>query len=1522
MIKNYTFPNLMQSFDLWLATKKKDCNQKENFSKQSFMSKPHVFLLFGLLMMFFSSQVAFSQVTTNSGSGLAPAYASLDAAITALNGATITSPVVITLTGNETAPAGGYAITAQGSLANTILIQGSASTITASAALTAGNLNDGIFKLIGADYVTIQSFTMVENAANTTTAAASNNMTEWGVALLYASATNGCQNISLLSNIIDLNRTYQNTFGIYSNSTHSATTVITSATATGSTGGNHGLKINDNTINDVNMGIVVIGPTAAADNNDGLEIGLTMANRITDFGTTGTFSAYANVSTSVNGILVRNTKNFTITGNIITSSNGGVSAGTLRGIYIPAFSNAPTGTIVNSINSNVLSVRSGNAAGTILGIHNEATTVSATTTLNINNNDFTAFGHTVAGTVANTLIQNAAATLNTNINGNTFTNLSVNTTGSFTFISNSVTHPAGGITNVNNNSVVTGFSKTGAGGTVYFYDSFGSTTSGMETNTGNNFSNITLTGATTLNGFRTADGGGTYPSKLITNNTFNNITNGAGTIVILNVGFSFAGTNNDVTGNTISNISGGGAVTGITSSAGSQNFFGNTIYGLVTTGGSAVSGISITGGVTQNIYKNKIYNLEANNATGTVNGILVTGGTTANIYNNITGDLRTPIANAANPLNGINITGGTTSNVYYNTVMLNASSAGALFGSSAISVATGPAVTLRNNIFVNNSAVMGAGLATVYRRSSTTLTSYGSASNNNLFYGSTIYTDGTNTDATLAAYKARVTPRDGASVSENPTFTSLVGGNSQFLHINTGVPTLIEAGAAPIASYTDDFEGDVRNGSTPDIGADEFAGTPISVVVINSISPNPIVNQCVAASRTISANVTAGGNDITSVMLNYSFNGVVQTPIAMTGGTLTAGTTSTFTAAIPAATPANANVTWSVTATDPLVTKNTIGTAYQDEPLFGLTATASATVNTFCYSGTSSLSAVIVNNGPKTVGSGALATTVSGTSGTNYVSPFTHYYGGYKAQYLIRASELTAAGFYVGSNLTSLAFDVSAAGTTYNGFTVSMGATAVNALTTTFETSSLTQVYNGNLNVAATGLLTLPFGTGGGSSAAFVWDGTSNILINLCWSNANTGGTAAEVRYDATSFAAMSYYRVDSASQATVCAAATATATQSNRPKMVFGGTFGPTVTAISWSDGSTTVGSGNNLSVSPTTTTTYTATLTALGCTISTNPVTITVNTTAAPTGTINQTFCNSATVADLTATGTAIQWYAGPSGGSALLSTDALVNGTHYYASQTISGCESATRLDVTATINVTAQPSAAPQAFCNSATVADLVATGTAIQWYAGPVGGSALLSTDALSTGTYYVTQTISGCESPRLSVSVTVNVVGAPTGSSAQVISVPIPTDATIEDIVVVGSNIIWYPSSADALAGTNALAAGTILVSGLTYYATQTVGGCTSATSLAVTVTVTLGVDNFTMSNLKVYPNPTFDVLNIENAHAIVGIEIYTITGQKVAVKTINEVTASIDMSGLAGGTYLVKVISDTAVKTVKVLKK
>ncbi|KJD32436.1 hypothetical protein PK35_09470, partial [Tamlana nanhaiensis] len=82
---------------------------------------------------------------------------------------------------------------------------------------------------------------------------------------------------------------------------------------------------------------------------------------------------------------------------------------------------------------------------------------------------------------------------------------------------------------------------------------------------------------------------------------------------------------------------------------------------------------------------------------------------------------------------------------------------------------------------------------------------------------------------------------------------------------------------------------------------------------------------------------------------------------------------------------------------------------------------------------------------------------------------------------------------------------------------------------------------------------------------------------------------------------------------------------------------------------------------------------------------VSIVISETAAPTANATQAFCDSATVADLVATGDGTQWYIADTGGTALSTDASLTSGQTYYASQTdpTSGCESATRTAVTVTI-----------------------------------------------------------------------------------------------------------------------------------------------------------------------------------------------------------------------------------------------
>jgi hypothetical protein len=489
-----------------------------------------------LLIIALFSVTANAQVTTNGGSGLAATYLTLKDAIDALNVATINSPVNITLTGNETAPAGGFAITATGTAANTIIIKGVTSTITAPTPQASGVLTDAVFKIIGGDYITIEGFTMTENSANTiNTVASGNNMTEWGVALLNAAVDNGCQNVTIKGNTIDLDRTYLNTFGIYCNTNHTALDPLVAVAATTVAGNDSGLTIIGNAITDVNNGIVVIGSSNSGIENDGLTIGGSLANgnTITNYGTATGFSSFVNLNTTLQGVFMRYVKNYDVSFNTVSSTETGPTSGTIRGIYNQAATTvtALTGTIVNSISNNTISVKSAvNTAGSgaIGGIFVETFASNTTTTLTINANILNGLYHTITPTTGGNISV---------ISNNSFAKSVIITNNIISNIENLVVTPATTILGISNNPAITPVIPD----------------STLDI-TGNSFSNILNSPAVTA-AIVSLISSATTAAKItnINNNTFNNLTvnsSAAFTLITSNVTM-LAGGSQTVNGNQI-----------------------------------------------------------------------------------------------------------------------------------------------------------------------------------------------------------------------------------------------------------------------------------------------------------------------------------------------------------------------------------------------------------------------------------------------------------------------------------------------------------------------------------------------------------------------------------------------------------------------------------------------------------------------------------------------------------------------------------------------------------------------------------------------------------------------------------------------------------------------------------------------------------------------------------------------------------------------------------------------------------
>lgn len=607
------------------------------------------------------------------------------------------------------------------------------------------------------------------------------------------------------------------------------------------------------------------------------------------------------------------------------------------------------------------------------------------------------------------------------------------------------------------------------------------------------------------------------------------------------------------------------------------------------------------------------------------------------------------------------------------------------------------------------------------------------------------------------------------------------------------------------------------------------------------------------------------------------------------------------------------------------------------------------------------------------------------------------------------------------------------------------GTLSLKRLNTTFDwsnSSPTTITWSPTTNLFTDAAATIPY-TGTNASTVYFsnsTDGVSNYTVTSTSTAGCTANTTAVVTVNPNATIALNSANATQ----TVCFNTPITsivynttnatgATVTGLPAGITG-TYNAGVYTIS---GAATVGGVFNYTVTPT------------GCGTASATGTITVNLTPAPTASA-QTLCSPATVANLTATGTNLQWYANETGGTPLLATDAIATNT-YYVSQTLNTCES-TRTAVNVTVNLTAPPTASNQSLCAPATVANLVANGTNLQWYTSMTGGSPLAPTTTLSSGNYYVSQTLLTCESTRtlvvvtindctiqyvnlqfpgsatigtcgnaifyaqvykagvteaagqgagitawigrntsntdpatwpesswqlatfnvqvgnndeylytfsnlpagtyyvasrftfnnapfvyggyppsgggfwngtssVSAVLTVNTTAAPTGSANQSFGVANLADATIEDLVVTGTLITWYPTLQDAQNGTNALAVGTQIFDGQTYYSTNTVNGCPSA-PFAVTVSITLRNDDFDVSNLNYYPNPVLDILNISYSNVINKIEVINLIGQVVKIATPNVLSTELDMSILPTATYLVKVTSEGKTALIKVVKK
>lgn len=223
--------------------------------------------------------------------------------------------------------------------------------------------------------------------------------------------------------------------------------------------------------------------------------------------------------------------------------------------------------------------------------------------------------------------------------------------------------------------------------------------------------------------------------------------------------------------------------------------------------------------------------------------------------------------------------------------------------------------------------------------------------------------------------------------------------------------------------------------------------------------------------------------------------------------------------------------------------------------------------------------------------------------------------------------------------------------------------------------------------------------------------------------------------------------------------------------------------------------------------------------------------------------TYCQNATATSLTATGTGLLWYTTSSGGigSAAAPTPLTtsIGATTYYVSQTNGACESSRSAITVDVVTQAAAPIVTPTVtYCQNDVITSLSATGTNLLWYNTSTGGtgSSIAPTPSNTVGTtiYYVSQSLGSCESPRASVTVTVNATPAAPGVTATLTYCQNDAAATLSAI---GSNLLWYSTATGGTGTAIAPTPSTIAAGNTNYYVSQTINGCESPRAL-ITVTV------------------------------------------------------------------------------------
>ncbi len=472
----------------------------------------------------------------------------------------------------------------------------------------------------------------------------------------------------------------------------------------------------------------------------------------------------------------------------------------------------------------------------------------------------------------------------------------------------------------------------------------------------------------------------------------------------------------------------------------------------------------------------------------------------------------------------------------------------------------------------------------------------------------------------------------------------------------------------------------------------------------------------------------------------------------------------------------------------------------------------------------SSIVALEVNNATeKTVQVGEAVP----TSFSNELSAFNNYRISARVQMLFTAQELNDLGLEAGQ-IKSIAFNVTTLGSSANNtnYKVNMATTALSTFSSaSFITENITPVYSAATHThTASGWQEIVFNT------PYNWDGLGNLIVELDYSGINSSASAN------------THHTVTADNSVIFGYNGSNIALSKNRFNIKFKQDINYTV---NWE------AAGTGLYIDAAATTPYvangnvrkiyyrpqqgglnevTATTTVSGCSA---VKVFNVNTFAVPEPVVeeNLSFCGETTVSSLVATGQNLKWYDVAVGGAPLAATTVLRAGD-YYVSQTVDGCESLSKHFTVAFLNQPSAPVSLSRSVCGPTYLNDLDVqfdAANTLNWY--DEGENLITSNVLLRTGTYYVSQSNTACESVRVAVNINANPIPVVPTATPLIIC----GQARVSDLnaqLLPGASARWYTTANSELPMNS-----NEPLSTRTYYLSQVLQGCESD-RIAISVSV------------------------------------------------------------------------------------